>query len=114
MAVTLASAGSEPIKIKTYKPKYKSLKSKNLLIIIFLLLFGKTVKAQNKIDEIFKLKIERAMISRGDNFPDFKIKKDSLDKFLCIAFVIFPEIGFAYLKSNSPSFASAIKTVGLY
>lgn len=58
------------------------MKSKNLLIIIFLLLLAKSVRAQNKIDEIFKLKIERAMISRGDNFPDFKIKKDSLDKFL--------------------------------
>ncbi|UUW11496.1 hypothetical protein NLG42_11955 [Flavobacterium plurextorum] len=52
--------------------------TKTILILIFLLL-GKYVKAQNKIDQIFKLKIERAMISSGDNFPDFKIKKDSLD-----------------------------------
>ncbi|MTH14136.1 hypothetical protein [Flavobacterium sp. LC2016-01] len=52
--------------------------TRTLLILIFLLL-AKHAKAQNKIDEIFKLKTERAMISRGDNFPDFKIKKDSLD-----------------------------------
>lgn len=58
------------------------MKSKNLLIIIFLLLIVKPVKSQNKIDDIFKIKIERAMISRGDNFPDFRIKNDSLDKFL--------------------------------
>jgi hypothetical protein len=57
------------------------LKIKNIIIIIFLII-GKNLNAQNKIEDIFKIKIERAMISRGDNFPDFKIKNDSLDKFL--------------------------------
>lgn len=57
------------------------MKNLKLLAIIFLL-FGKNINAQNKIDDIFKLKIEQSLISRGDNFPDFKTKKDSLDIFL--------------------------------
>lgn len=57
------------------------MKKRKVIIIIFLL-FGKFLNAQNKIDEIFKIKIEQALISRGDNFPDFRIKKDSLDIFL--------------------------------
>lgn len=57
------------------------MKTPKLLILIFLLL-GKYINAQNKIDQIFKIKIEQSLISRGDNFPDFRIKKDSLDMFL--------------------------------
>ncbi|MDA6070017.1 hypothetical protein NJT12_10350 [Flavobacterium sp. AC] len=57
------------------------MKVKNLLILIFLI-FTKQVKSQNKIDGIFKIKIEESMISRGDNFPDFEVQKDSLDKLL--------------------------------
>ncbi len=59
------------------------MKTAKLLILIFLLL-GKYVNAQNKIDQFFKLKIEQSQISRGDNFPDFRISKDSLDVFLFI------------------------------
>lgn len=57
------------------------MKKLKLLAIIFLL-FGKNINAQNKIEAIFKLKIEQALISRGDNFPNFKTNKDSLDIFL--------------------------------
>ncbi|MBK0370662.1 hypothetical protein [Flavobacterium agrisoli] len=56
-----------------------------LKIILFVLIFytGKIWgQEKNRIDYIFKLKIEQALISRGDNFPDFRVKKDSLDKFL--------------------------------
>jgi hypothetical protein len=57
-----------------------------LKIILFVFFVFITVKIwgqeKNKIDYIFKLKIEQALISRGDNFPDFRVKKDSLDKFL--------------------------------
>jgi hypothetical protein len=57
------------------------LKALNIFLLIFLVL-GKNTKAQNKIEDVFKIKTERSMISRGDNFPDFKIRKDSLDVFL--------------------------------
>lgn len=57
------------------------MKRRQLLLIICLLL-GKYINAQNKIDAIFKLKIEQSLISRGDNFPDFRTDKDSLDIFL--------------------------------
>ncbi|MDX6181127.1 hypothetical protein SGQ44_03110 [Flavobacterium sp. Fl-77] len=57
------------------------MKTPKLLILIFLLL-GEYVNAQNKIDQFFKIKIEQSLISRGDNFPDFRIEKDSLDVFL--------------------------------
>lgn len=34
------------------------------------------------LDEIFNSKFEHSLISRGDNFPDFYSKRDSLDKLL--------------------------------
>ena len=36
----------------------------------------------NKIDYLFKAKFEHSLISRGDNFPDFRFSKDSMDLFL--------------------------------
>lgn len=57
------------------------MKKPKLLILIFLLL-GKYINAQDKIDQIFKIKTEQSLISKGDNFPDFNVKKDSLDIFL--------------------------------
>ena len=54
-----------------------------IILFIFVFSIGKIWgQEKNKIDYIFKLKIEQALISRGDNFPDFRVKKDSLDKFL--------------------------------
>lgn len=38
--------------------------------------------AKNEIDKIFEKKFEHSLISRGDNFPDFKYTKDSMDLFL--------------------------------
>lgn len=54
----------------------------NILLITIFLLLGKQASSQNKIDELFKIKIEQSLISRGDNFPDFEVAKDSLDVFL--------------------------------
>lgn len=69
-----------------------------LLIIIFLL-FGKHANAQNNIDQIFKIEIEQSLISRDDNFPDFRTDKDSLDLFL-----------FALHKGFSPTdFQNSVK-----
>ncbi|OXB05007.1 hypothetical protein [Flavobacterium pectinovorum] len=83
------------------------MKPKNLLFIL-LLLFGKNLTAQNKIDTIFKIKIERAMISRGDNFPDFRIKNDSLDKFLFALHKGFSPKDFQeYVKFSDEKMASA-------
>lgn len=57
------------------------MKTLKLLILIFLFL-GKHTLAQNKIAPFFKIKIEQSLISSGDNFPDFRTDKDSLDVFL--------------------------------
>lgn len=57
------------------------MKRLKLNLIIFLL-FGTGMNAQNNIDQIFKIKIEQSLISRDDNFPDFRTNKDSLDIFL--------------------------------
>lgn len=84
------------------------MKIKHLIIISFLII-GKDVIAQNKIDTIFKIKIERAMISRGDNFPDFKIKNDSLDKFLFALHKGFlPKDFQEYVKFSDEKMASSI------
>lgn len=54
-----------------------------IIFFVFVFSLGKIYgQENNKIDYIFKLKIEQSLISRGDNFPDFRVKKDSLDKFL--------------------------------
>lgn len=54
------------------------------LMFLFLVFQGKSVNAQYKqsMDQIFGLKLEEHLISKGDNFPDFRTRKDSLDKFL--------------------------------
>ncbi len=36
----------------------------------------------NRIDLLFKKKFEHSLISRGDNFPNFRYSKDSMDLFL--------------------------------
>ncbi|WP_026995403.1 hypothetical protein [Flectobacillus major] len=54
-----------------------------IILFVFVFFTGKIWgQEKNRIDYIFKLKIEQSLISRGDNFPDFRVKKDSLDKFL--------------------------------
>ncbi|MEN2399929.1 hypothetical protein GKZ90_0009085 [Flavobacterium sp. MC2016-06] len=57
---------------------------KSILIIIFVFLFIKISNAQekNNIDQVFKLKIENRIISKGDNFPEFNIEKDNRDRLL--------------------------------
>lgn len=57
------------------------MKRLKLRLIIFLLL-GTCMNAQNKLDRIFTIEIEQYLISRDDNFPDFRTNKDSLDIFL--------------------------------
>ncbi|PXV62393.1 hypothetical protein CLV62_12082 [Dysgonomonas alginatilytica] len=54
---------------------------KNIIILIVSLFIIQNNKAQQKqdIDEIFAKKFEYSMISKGDNFPDFSIKRDSVD-----------------------------------
>lgn len=37
---------------------------------------------ERKIDLLFEIKIEHSLISRGNNFPDFRYSKDSMDLFL--------------------------------
>lgn len=58
--------------------------NRNVLKIIFLVFFISTANAQkkNNIDEVFKLNFEKHFISKGDNFPDFSTKKDSIGKLL--------------------------------
>ena len=52
-------------------------------IFVFLLILGNmSVLAQNKIDSIFEKKFQYSMISRGNNYPDFSSKKDSMDYLL--------------------------------
>ena len=55
-----------------------------IILILYFLFLATTINAQNEnsIDSIFKLKIEQSCISSGDNFPDFNIKNNSLDRFL--------------------------------
>jgi hypothetical protein len=55
-----------------------------IFLTLFFLFSAKTILAQNenKIDHIFKIKIEQSLISSGDNFPDFNLTHDSLDRFL--------------------------------
>jgi hypothetical protein len=50
-------------------------------LIAILLLTGQVVIAQNtpKIDKIFEKKLQYGMISKGNNFPDFYPKNDSID-----------------------------------
>ncbi len=52
------------------------------IIISFLFLGISNAQNQNKIDEIFNMNIEESLISKGNNFPDFNVKKDSMDRFL--------------------------------
>lgn len=56
--------------------KYKSL-------ILILVLFTNSVIAQNyTIDQVFEKRFQISFISRGDNLPDFKVKRDSMNLFL--------------------------------
>ncbi|MDY3318185.1 hypothetical protein PG637_02025 [Riemerella anatipestifer] len=54
------------------------------IIISFFFIGILNAQNQNKIDEIFKMNIEESLISKGNNFPDFNVKKDSMDKFLMV------------------------------
>jgi hypothetical protein len=56
--------------------------NKQVFTIIISFLFVGVLNAQNKIEEIFQMNIEGNLISKGDNFPDFNEKKDSMDRFL--------------------------------
>lgn len=52
------------------------------LFIVFLI-FNSKLNAQTiKLDDIFNRKFERSFISQGDNFPDFRTNKDSMQLFL--------------------------------
>ncbi|MDE5431193.1 hypothetical protein KRE40_01015 [Elizabethkingia meningoseptica] len=51
--------------------------------IIFLLLFAYVMHAQNKrIEDVFSMKIEDHMISKGNNFPDFNARKYNMNRLL--------------------------------
>ena len=60
-----------------------------IMIFLSVLIFscqnkkGKQNKiSNNKIDLLFETKVEHSLISRGNNFPDFRYSKDSMDLFL--------------------------------
>lgn len=56
---------------------------KKKISIIFLLLFVCIIHAQSKnIKDIFNMKIEDHLISKGNNFPDFNAHKDNMNRFL--------------------------------
>ncbi len=56
---------------------------KNYFSIIFLFLFTCVTHAQSKsIEDVFNMKIEDHMISKGDNFPDFNEHKDNMNRLL--------------------------------
>lgn len=50
-----------------------------LLLFVSIFLF-KVINAQ--IDKVFKINIEDALISKDDNFPDFDIEKNNMNRFL--------------------------------
>lgn len=55
-----------------------------LTFFVLFFTFGAMVQAQyeSKIDKLFSTNLEHALISRGDNFPNFRIAQDSLDYLL--------------------------------
>lgn len=53
-----------------------------LIFLLFLILESASVMSQNEIDSIFLKKFQYSMISRGDNYPDFSSRKDSMDYLL--------------------------------
>lgn len=59
---------------------------KNICNVIFLVLLLNSCKNEqnspNKIGEIFTTRYEHSQISKGDNFPDFNPKQDSIDLLL--------------------------------
>jgi len=52
------------------------------LIAILMIVFSFRLCAQGKADNIFSVKLEHHLISRGDNRPNFNPYKDSIDYFL--------------------------------
>lgn len=57
------------------------MKKKKLLLITAFFAFG-CITSKESLDSIFSNRYEYKMISRGDNGPDFNIRKDSLGLFL--------------------------------
>ncbi|TRX63203.1 hypothetical protein, partial [Flammeovirga kamogawensis] len=57
-----------------------------IIILISILTLSCQTKQNNtensKIDLLFESNFEHSLISRGNNFPDFQYKKDSMDFFL--------------------------------
>jgi len=79
------------------------------IIISFFFIGILNAQKQNEIDKIFKLNIERSMISKGNNFPDFDVKKDSMDRFLIALHKNFTVKDFQnYTKFDDEKIASII------
>lgn len=53
-----------------------------LTLLLLLILQTENTQAQTNIDSVFVKKFQYAMISKGDNFPDFSSRKDSMDYLL--------------------------------
>ncbi len=58
------------------------MKQPQFLLIALTLVSCNTTKTTLTLDEVFSNRFEHKMISSGNNFPDFNVKKDSLDLFL--------------------------------
>jgi hypothetical protein len=56
-----------------------NMKKITLIALLFLSLFINWANAQTAIDQLFNRKFKGSLISRDDNFPDFPIKKDSMN-----------------------------------
>lgn len=53
-----------------------------LLTLLFSSIFISSYAHTYNIDEVFSKKFQTSLISRGDNLPDFRISKDSINLFL--------------------------------
>lgn len=62
--------------------------------ILLTLIFIKSHAQAYSIDEVFSKKFQSKLISRGDNFPDFRISKDSMYLFLVCLHNHIPESEF--------------------
>ncbi len=73
---------------KTRRDKTKFMKNAAIILLCILTqscttsLNRKSTIKSNKTDLLFEMDFEHSLISRGNNFPDFKYSKDSMDYFL--------------------------------
>lgn len=78
----------------------KSKKMKEIIFVLMLSLTFHVVSAQKNTDinKVFNTKFEHGLISKGDNFPDFYVDKDSIDYLL---FCLHENISISAFKGNT-------------